>query len=245
MLYLRRKKSLSVNPRILFIFISSFLSLLAQSQRDLYREDQVNKPYYFGITLSGASFRFHTELHESFLEQDSILVAEPQNSPALSVRLLAAMRLNERFELRFTPGLIFGERRIAYTLKYKEFDQGLAVSKNVESVIITFPLNLKFKSDRIGNFGVYMMGGGKLDYDLASNANARKADDMIKIGKMDYGIEAGLGFNFYRKIVTISPEIKISNGLKNLHARDVNLKYSSVIDRIQSRMIVFSLFLEG
>jgi len=34
-------------------------------------------------------------------------------------------------------------------------------------------------------------------------------------------------------------------GLRNIHARDVDLKYSNVFDRIQSRMIVFSIHLEG
>jgi hypothetical protein len=68
---------------------------------------------------------------------------------------------------------------------------------------------------------------------------------MIKIQKTSYGIEAGMGFNFYRKSVTISPEIKISNGLNDLHSRNPNLQYSRVIDRIQSRMIIFSIHLEG
>ncbi len=243
MLYLRSTKTVTMKIIIIIVFLTSSFCGLAQKEN--YREEQENKPYYFGITLSGAFMRFQTELHDIFLEQDSIMVAEPLNSAGMSVRLLAALRLTDRFELRFTPGLIFGDRSIAYNLKYKEVDGGFTVNKNVESVIMSFPLNIKFKSDRIGNFRVYMMGGGKLDYDMASNANARKADDMIKIQKIDYGVEGGIGFNFYRKIVTISPEIKFSNGLKNLHARDVNLKYSSVIDRIQSRMIIFSLFLEG
>jgi hypothetical protein len=89
------------------------------------------------------------------------------------------------------------------------------------------------------------MGGGKLDYDLASNAQARKAEDLIKIQKMDYGVEAGVGFNFYFQSFILSPEVKISNGLNNIHARDASLKYSSVLDRIQSRMIVFSIHIEG
>ena len=90
-----------------------------------------------------------------------------------------------------------------------------------------------------------MLGGGKVDFDLASNARARKAEELVKIEKLDYGIEGGVGFNFYFKSFIFSPEIKISNGLKNIHSRDVNLKYSSVLDRIQSRMIVFSIHLEG
>ena len=122
---------------------------------------------------------------------------------------------------------------------------GTDVTKRIESVIVSFPLQVKFNSDRIGNFRVYMLGGGKVDFDLASNARARKAEELVKIEKLDYGIEGGVGFNFYFKSFIFSPEIKISNGLKNIHSRDVNLKYSSVLDKIQSRMIVFSIHLEG
>ena len=60
----------------------------------------------------------------------------------------------------------------------------------------------------------------------------------------DIGFELGVGFNFYLPFVTISPEIKISNGLTNIHQVDPNLKYSRVLDQILSRMIVFSIHFE-
>lgn len=227
---------------LLVASISSF------AQRELYREDQDYKIYYFGISLSTVYSRFQIEPHPSFLQQDSILVAEPGNTPGISLRLTAALNLSPRFELRFNPGLIFTDRPLLYKLNPEypgDIEQGYNVKKSVESIITTFPLNLKFKSDRIGNFRVYMLGGGKIDIDLASNAQKRKADDQVKIRKYSYGIEGGIGFNFYRKSVTVSPEIKISNGLNNLHERNPNLIYSRVIDRIQSRMIIFTIYLEG
>jgi hypothetical protein len=88
------------------------------------------------------------------------------------------------------------------------------------------------------------LGGVKYDMDLASNSQARNAEDLVKLSNTDYGIEAGIGFNFYFPFVTFSPEIKISNGLSNVHSRDPNLKYSNVLDKLQSRMIVFSIILE-
>lgn len=231
-----------------FLSLLILSSLGAVGQTQIFREEQDNKPYYFGISLSTVYSRFQIEHHPSFLQQDTILVAEPDNTPGLSLRLVAALNLSHRFELRFNPGLIFTERPLIYQLNPAypgDPDQGHLVKKNVESIITTFPLLLKFRSDRIGNFRVYMLGGVKFDYDLASNAKKRKAENLVKLGASSYGIEGGIGFNFYRKSVTISPEIKISSGLNNLHDRNENLIYSRVIDRIQSRMIVFSLHLEG
>jgi hypothetical protein len=247
MLYLRRSKKAQLTLKTLTFIVLFVISLGAGAQRSrvLHMEDHDQKPYYFGITLAGNMSRFNTELHPSFLAQDSILVAEPLNSGGFALGLLATTRLSPRFESRFNPTLLFTERNIFYKMALPDRDLGADVTKRVESVIVSFPLQFKFRSDRIGNFRVYMLGGGKLDYDLASNARARKVDDLVKIEKLDYGVEAGMGFNFYFQSFIFSPEIKISNGLGNIHSRDAKLRYSSVLDRIQSRMIVFSIHLEG
>ena len=117
--------------------------------------------------------------------------------------------------------------------------------QKIESVIFSFPFQLKFNSDRIGNFRVYMLGGAFTQMDLAANARARRAEDLVKLQNSDYGVELGMGFNFYFQSFIFTPEIKLSNGLRDVHSRDENLKYSNVIDRINSRMIVISIHLEG
>jgi hypothetical protein len=188
--------------------------------------------------------RFQTSLHSHFLENDSVYIAEPKNSNGFALGLLATARLSDRFQLRFNPQLMFTERNIYYKLKHPEGGQ-TEINKTIESVLVTFPVQVKLQSDRIGNFRVYMMSGIKGDIDLASNARAKRAEDLVKIKKYDYGVELGLGFNFFFPSFILSPELKISNGLNNIHSRDANLKYSSVFDKIQSRMIVFSLHIEG
>lgn len=231
--------------RNITVFLLLAVAHKAAAQRELNLYDHDSKPYYFGITLSTNLSRFQSELHPYFLQQDSILVAEPVNAGGFALGLLATARLSKRFEARFNPMLSFMDRGIDYSLRYPDLDRKLELTQKVESVIVTFPFQVKFNSDRIGNFRVYMLGGGKLDYDLASNARVRKLDDLIKIQQSDFGIEAGLGFNFYFPSFIFSPEIKISNGLRNVHIRNEALRYSSVLDRIQSRMIVFSIHLEG
>lgn len=249
MLYLQWTKAQGVKNR-LFLACLFLLSVLAASaqREELFREEQDQKPYYFGLSLSAVYSRFQIEHSSQFLQQDSVLVAESINSPGISLRLVASLNLSPRFELRFNPGLIFTARPLLFKLNPNypgDPDFGYSVQKNVESIITTFPLDLKFKSDRIGNFRVYMLGGGKIDMDLAANAQKRKADDQVRLKKYSYGVEGGIGFNFYRKSVTVSPEIKISNGLNDLHDRNPKLNYSRDIDRIRSRMIIFSIHLEG
>jgi hypothetical protein len=214
---------------------------------ELNRSDQDTKPYYFGISLGVNLARFQTELHPRFLLFDSVHVAEPVNSGGISLGFQATARLSNRFQIRFNPQLMFIERNIYYKLKYPDpYPEGeTEVTKKVESIIMAFPIHIKFQSDRIGNFRVYTLAGIKTDIDMASNARATRAEELVKIESYDWGPEFGLGFNFYFPSFIFSPEIKISNGMRNLHARDEHLKFSNVFDKIQSRMIVFTIHLEG
>jgi|SRR5688572_29853550 len=247
MLHLHRKKTLMIRSVCCFLlgFIFLFQQASAQSIRELNLYDHDTKPYYFGITLGANMARFQTELHSRFLEYDSVYVAEPANSGGITLGLLVTTRISNRFQARFNPQLMFIERSLIYKLKYPDSDGATDVTKQVESVTISFPVQIKFQSDRIGNFRVYMMAGIKGEIDLASNARAKRAEDLVKINKFDYGPELGLGFNFFFPSFILSPEIKISNGLNNIHSRDENLKFSNVFDNIYSRMIVFSIHIEG
>ena len=256
MLHLLRKKTcLAGRPAFIKIITAAYLlgsrMLLASPSAAQYTKVEENmfdhdaEPYYFGITVGVNLARFQTELHPRFLQYDSVYVAEPVNSGGFTLGLSATGRLTNRFQLRFNPQLMFIERAIFYRLKYPDINGDTAVTKKVESVIFTFPFQLKFQSDRIGNFRVYVMAGFKFDIDMASNARAKRAEELVKIDKYDYGPEFGIGFNFFFESFIFSPEIKISNGLRNIHARDENLKFSNVFDKIQSRMIVFTIHLEG
>jgi Outer membrane protein beta-barrel domain len=250
MLHLLRKKASLKMMMISCLCAGSMMfcqtSVAQYSNVEMYQSDHDYKPYYFGITIGVNLARFQTTLHPRFLQDDSVLVAEPTNSGGLTLGLNATARLSNRFQLRFNPQLMFIERNIHYQLKYPDpFENSTEVTKKVESVIVTFPIQIKFQSDRIGNFRVYTLVGFKADIDMASNARAKRAEDLVKIEKYDYGPEFGIGFNFFFPSFIFSPEIKISNGLRNIHGRDANLKFSSVFDKIQSRMIVFTIHLEG
>jgi hypothetical protein len=246
MLHLHRQEIRTSIARWPLLFGFFILAHVSMAQREMNLYDHDSKPYYFGITLGVNLARFHPQMHSRFLEYDSVYAAEPINSGGFALGLLATARLSDRFQLRFNPQLMFFERSIYYRLKYPEpGETETEITKRVESVSVSFPIQVKFQSDRIGNFRVYMMAGIKGEIDLASNARAKRAEDLIKIKKYDYGPELGLGFNLFFPSFILSPEIKISNGLPNIHSRDPNLKYSNVFDKIQSRMIVFSIHIEG
>jgi len=210
-------------------------------------DDHDEKILRFGINLGANRSHFSFTHHPSFLQQDSIMVVESVNSTGLNLAWMVNYKLTEHFDLRTFPvDLTFTEKNFRYNLTHPDIPGGedSVTEKKVQSISLSLPIQIKFSSDRINNFKVYMMVGVKGEYDLAANAGARKAENLVKLKPFDYGLEGGLGFHFYFPMFVLTPELKMGWGLGNLHSRDSNLKYSSVIDKINSRVISFSLTVE-
>lgn len=231
--------------RQIFFSCLLFATISLQAQKEFNRPDHDNMPYYFGLVFGYANMNLHTEKDARFLQYDSVLSVEPGASGGFSAGLLATFKLSNRFELRLAPQLIIGgAKTFTYSLKYPNSLETPIEKKTLTSTIFSMPLQVKFNSDRIDNFRVYMLGGLTYDIDLASNSNERNAEDLIKLKKFDYAVEGGVGFNFFLRFVTISPEIKFHSGLSNIHDRDPDLKFSNVLGDLKSRMIIFSINIE-
>lgn len=232
----------------LLILAAAFLCLRAFSQeRTINLPSHDLKPYYFGIVLGYNSSHYNVTHHPDFLAYDTVMSVESLNSGRVHLGIMANWQVSERFDVRFYPlHLVFSEKKFRYTQTLPNpGDNQLEYFRKVESIVMSFPLQVRLKSDRINNFRVYSLLGVKYDFDLASNAGSRNAEEIVKVKKSDFGIEAGVGFQFFFKYFILSPEIKVSQGVSNVHVRDPALKYSNVIDQLRSRMILFSLHFEG
>lgn len=235
---------------IFAVVLCGFLSIghqaSAQLRDYLNLPDHDSKRYYLGIGFMYLNTHLQVNAHPKFLQSDSVLYVNPMNTGGFGVSGMFTFRLAEHFEFRFAfPEFMFATNNISYHVSHPPDGEQPMATKQIESLLLGFPAQVKFLSDRINNFRVYMLGGINYRYDLASNSSARKAENLVKLSSSDMSIEAGVGFQFYFPVFILSPELKISQGIKNIHSRDPNLQYSNVIDKIKSRMIVFSLIFEG
>jgi hypothetical protein len=235
------RKQVALTAALLLVIISSSAQYV-----ELNRPNHDEWEYYFGMTLAYVHSYLHPNgRHPVFLQNDSVLTAEPGSSGGIALGLQGTYRISQRFEARFNPQLIIGGSRFfTYTVTYPDNAGQYTVDKTLPTTIVSFPFQVKFNSDRLNNFRVYMLAGIKYDVDLASSSKARNAEDLVKLKAADYGVEVGIGFNFYLPFVTVSPEIKFSSGLANIHSRDPNLKYSALFEKLETRMVTFSLHLE-
>ena len=234
------------------IYLNIVFSLLpflghAQLRNELNQLEHDDDRFHFGINL-GVNRSHYNILHSTkFLQFDSVNVIESINSTGINLAGLVNLRLSNHFNVRTYPiNLIFTEKAFQYILKSPDKPRGedTLTTKKVQGITLAFPVQLKFTSDRIANLKVFMMAGARLDYDLAANAGKKTNEDVITLQKLDYAAEAGIGFHIYFPVFVLTPELRVSYGLRNVLSPNNSLKYSNTIDKINSRSISFSLTVE-
>jgi hypothetical protein len=123
----------------------------------------------------------------------------------------------------------------------------IGFDKPVESTWLEFPVLLKMRSDRINNFAVYVITGGKFSIDMASQKDVNNEIDdeiVIKLNKYDYSAEVGGGCDMFLPYFKFGMELKFAVGFPNLLIDD-GTRFSSPIESLRSKNWIFTLTFEG
>ncbi len=197
---------------------------------------------HFGFLLGINSTDFVIRRADNFNKIDSLYTVESDGQTGFNLGIIANLRLAENFDLRFVPDLSFSQRNLEYTF-YPDGKKTIVI-KQIESTLLEFPLELKFKSNRVNNYRVYVIAGAKYSIDMVSQAKVESADkEFVKLKKNDYGYQVGFGFDFYMERFKFSPEIKMYNGLKNLLVDDPKI-FSTSLESLKSKIFLISFTFE-
>ena len=231
-----------------------FFTLLLYSSVYSQRRTTENLPKFdhqfvhFGFLLGGNSANFVVERKpRTSLGVDSLIILEPNSASGFTLGIISAMHINRFFSLRFTPNLSFSSRSLEYT--FQTYQGKRSYVKDIESTILFFPLNIKYKSQRVNNFSAYIIGGAAYTLDLASNAKSENLstnlnDIFVKLKRDDFVGQLGFGTDFYLEYFKFGIELKMSYGLKNL-LEDDNTPFSTPIDKLRSKVFLLSFTFEG
>lgn len=237
---------------LLFTIISGDVSaqVFNRKLRDRNKNlaDYDRQRFHFGFSLGINNTDFIVKRIPNLSSLDSVYTVEPQPQMGFNLGIISDMRIGKMFNLRFIPTLSFADRVLQYDIQSKTdtVERPLQEYK-VESTFLEFPLSLKFKSVRPndGNWRAYILAGGKFSYDLASQKNIeeREGEVVIKLDKMDYSAEVGVGFDFYLQYFKFSPELKVSFGLNNQLIKDETI-FTQSIASLNSKTFLISFHFE-
>ncbi len=229
---------------IVTAWVTTFGSVSAQQGRkNLAAFD--SKKYHFGFALSGNQSDFNLTLTPDFSFSDSLLAIVNQPQAGFNLGLVASWDATKNFHIRFIPGLSFQDRALEYRFE-KEGESDLKMLRT-ESVYLNFPLLLKLRTDRVGNFAAYALIGGKFSKDMQSQeeTNQQLASDFIlRLESGNSSIDLGAGVDIFLPFFKFSIEGKFELGNRNILIQDES-RYSAPLQSLKTRSFVLSLCFEG
>ena len=232
---------------ISFFVILLFLSLRLNSQRNVVKNLQCfdAKKYHFGFYLGGNKMGGKAYLNNEIFNNDTIYSLNIKGRTGFMFGVVTDLHLGESWDIRcLFPALTFGQRDFEYRVKTAD-DKIFTSIRSVESTYLSFPMELKYKSLRYGNFRVYLIAGAEAGYDMVSQKNVDEFDkSIVRLNRWNYGYSYGFGAEFFLEFFKFAPQIKWTNGLNNLIIND-QTPFTNIIDKMNSKIILISLTFEG
>ena len=215
---------------LLYLAINSF----AQIQRVKNLTTFDDKRVHFGFTIAINTLDFRIEHYRpigtnpafqykdwgnidgnEITASDTVHADIAEQVPGLTVGIVTSLRLGEYFDLRFLPGLSFGERRLTYNVPIYDLNNTSARPNDYYSIKTTYidlPLLFKYKSSRLNNERPYLIAGPAFRVDISKTG----VEDLVRVKRGGFYVEAGIGWDHYLRFFRLSTELKASFGLGNM-----------------------------
>jgi hypothetical protein len=237
-----RKKIFDIGLILCMLLISHILS--GQKQKPKNESWYDERILHFGFSLGFNAMDFNIIPSQTYYQTDSLYPEVSRLNPGINIQIVTDFRPGRYFDIRFLPGVSFGQRIIRY---YRNTVPVL-IPQKLESSYLEFPLLLKYKGERLNNVRPYIIGGLNYRYDIAGK---KEFDDQkpvfIRIKRPDLYYEMGAGFDFYLTYFKLSVELKMSNGIRDIIVNAVDSKnpqYRYAIDRMKSQIWILAFHFE-
>ncbi len=212
------------------LILLTTLNTFAQSQKVNYLTTFDEKFIHFGFTLGLNTLDFETTYYnpigtnpdfapgnwqldtKQINNSDFVRADVAQLIPGFTVAIVSSMRMTRHLDLRFLPGLSFGERKLTYNIPVWESDYYEPLQYySIKSTFLDFPLLIKYKANRINNDRPYIVFGGAFRQDISRTGK----EDLVQLTHGGFYAEFGVGWDHYFPFFRFSTELKMSLGLNN------------------------------
>ncbi len=243
--------------QITLLLLITALTASAQERRIQYKPYIDLRPLHFGILVGMNLQDIELQnvgpqtitLDDGTTVEKTIVCDDDRWNSGFSVGVLADLRLSQHLNLRFSPTMHFGAKRLAFLNMTDRSAEGRQVeaTQHMKNTYISLPIDLKFSAERWNNYRPYLMAGINPMINLTS-----KNQEYIQLKRTDFFLEIGLGCDFYLPFFKLIPELKFCYSLRDAldhgHAdelKDANMRmYTNAVTSGHSKMIVLTFYFE-
>lgn len=244
------------------LLLLTVLSVFAQKQKVNHMTTFDDKRIHFGFSLGVNTLDFGLahynpignnpdfvptvwQLDKEQITGDHYVRADvAELIPGFTVGIVSSLRLTKDLNLRFLPGLSFGERQLLYNIPVWETDYYQPLQYySIKSTFLDFPLLLKYKARRINNDRPYIIFGPAYRHDISRTGK----EDLVRLKNGGFYAEVGAGWDHFFTFFRFSVEAKMSFGINNL-INDPPVEqrqyYANAIRELRSNIFTLSFHFE-
>jgi hypothetical protein len=183
--------------------------------------------YYLGFNSYDYKFDYN-EITEDIITE---------SSAGFNVGLIGDLRLNDYFNIRLEPGIVFATRNL--TFPDPSLTTVAQMEREVTSTYIHIPLLVKFSTKRSNNWKPFIVAGASWSNNLSSNQD--NVDDnsagQFRQTTSVFNYELGIGVDLYLFYFKFSPSIRgvFAMGDELVRDADPNSPWTGNITSMQSR----------
>jgi hypothetical protein len=243
-LYHGSLKKNNINIVLFLVFLLVHVASYGQKQKPKNESWYDEKFLHFGFSLGFNTMDFNITKNQADFDTTALYPEVSQLNPGINIQIVTDVRPGKYFDIRFLPGVSFGQRIIKYYINQAD----TLIPQRLESSFLEFPLLLKYKGERLNNVRPYVIGGLNYRYDLAGK---KEYDDekpvYIRLKRPDLYYELGAGMDFYLTYFKLSVELKMCNGIGNIIVEEAapgHQGYYNAIDKMKSQMWVIGFHFE-
>ncbi len=237
----------------IFTLVLLLVSITATAQRQKPKNESWydEKLLHFGFSIGFNTMDFKITPSQVYMKKDSVYPEVSRLNPGINIQIVTDLRIGRYWDLRFLPGVSFGQRNVRYYKIPKEKEGNPVIfnmQQRLESSYLEFPLLLKYKGERLNNVRPYVTGGFNFRYDLAAR---KEFDDekpvYIRLKRPDLYYETGAGLDFYLRYFKLSVELKMSSGFSDIIAREGETRhpeFRNAIEKMKSRIWILAFHFE-
>lgn len=240
------------NIAIVTLVIMSLTAVAQDNDKILNRQYADMKRIHYGFSV-GCNFQDLLITNNGYVGDNgqTWFASIPNHSPGFCVNVLADLRLSNHLNLRFTPGMYFGNKVVKYynstppedALEPNIFKQ----SQNVKATYIVAPIDLKFSSRRYHNVRPYLTGGAMAIFDLS-----KERPEQLRFKDFDVMLTVGMGCDIYLPFFKLCPEVKFCFGLSNILEKNrPDLQdntemevFTKSVSKVKNNMVVVTFYFE-
>lgn len=218
------------------------LPMHAQNNPTDHLPDYNEHKLHFGYVLGVHSSKFKIQYHDNYVtpQFDTLHSVIPGNLPGIKIGFVANFHLREYLDFRTQFLIAFYEHDLTY-----RFTDLTEIRHIKDATILELPLLLKYKSQRRGNYAMYLLAGINPSIEAVGRGRREDTSNKLDLKKAQVSIEVGAGFDMYYPLFKFSPEIRYSYGLKNLLDDGSISQFNAPLKKVTTHNITLYISFEG